>query len=114
MIPPGPVARPSIESLGWNGSTPDVPRSVQRVNLLHFSATWIACLLVAAGPLQGGALAQDIEVQGITEAYLDATLSSPVAGTVARHFFKEGDQVEAGAVIMELDKRLEELEVVRR
>jgi RND family efflux transporter MFP subunit len=56
----------------------------------------------------------DFETQGITEAYFDATLSAPVAGILGKHFFKEGDSVEAGQVIVELDKRMEELEVARR
>jgi RND family efflux transporter MFP subunit len=41
-------------------------------------------------------------------------LSTPVAGAVQQIHFKEGDYVEAGAVILELDKALEELEVSRR
>ncbi len=56
----------------------------------------------------------EFETQGLTEAFLDATLSAPVAGILGRHFFKEGDSVEAGQVIVELDKRVEELEVARR
>jgi RND family efflux transporter MFP subunit len=56
----------------------------------------------------------EFETQGITEAYFDATLSAPVAGILGKHFFKEGDPVEAGQVILELDKRMEELEVARR
>ncbi len=56
----------------------------------------------------------EVESQGITEAYFDATLSAPVAGILGKHFFKEGDSVEAGQVIVELDKRMEELEVARR
>jgi len=60
------------------------------------------------------AAGRDFETQGITEAFLDATLSSPVAGIIGKHFFKEGDTVEAGQVIVELDKNMEELEVARR
>ena len=56
----------------------------------------------------------EFETQGITEAFFDATLSAPVAGILGKHFFKEGDSVEAGQVIVELDKRMEELEVARR
>ncbi|MGE3309792.1 MAG: efflux RND transporter periplasmic adaptor subunit [Limisphaerales bacterium] len=56
----------------------------------------------------------EFETQGLTEAYFDATLSAPVAGILGKHFFKEGDSVEAGQVIVELDKRMEELEVARR
>lgn len=53
-------------------------------------------------------------VPGITEPVHDSLLSSPVAGAVHAIHFKEGDLVEAGAVILELDKALEELEVKRR
>ena len=51
---------------------------------------------------------------GITEPVHDSLLSSPVAGNVAVIHFKEGDLVKAGAVILDLDKSLEELEVARR
>ena len=51
---------------------------------------------------------------GITEPILDATLSSPVAGIVAKHNFKEGEFVKQGQAIVELDKRQEELEAKRR
>jgi len=53
-------------------------------------------------------------VPGITEPVHDSLLSASVAGTVSAIHFKEGDAVEAGAVILELDKSLEELEVSRR
>jgi RND family efflux transporter MFP subunit len=58
--------------------------------------------------------AQKIVALGITEPILDATLSAPVAGIVAQRKFKEGDFVKQGAVLIELDKRLEELDVTRR
>jgi len=54
------------------------------------------------------------EIAGITEPYLDATLSTPVAGTIGKHYFKEGDFVSKGQPIVDLDRRLEELEVARR
>lgn len=72
-------------------------------------ARWIAACAIA---LTHGVSAADL--QGITEPYLDATLSAPVAGILGKQFFKEGDRVEAGKVIVELDKRIEELEVSRR
>ena len=68
---------------------------------------------VSSGP-RPATLAGEFETQGLTEAFLDATLSPPVAGILGKHFFKEGDAVEAGQVILELDKRMEELEVARR
>ncbi len=51
---------------------------------------------------------------GITEAVYDATLSLPVAGIVSRRHFREGDFVEAGQVLIELDSQLEAIERERR
>jgi len=51
---------------------------------------------------------------GITEPILDVTLSSPVAGIVSARFFKEGEFVKEGQTVLELDKKLEELETARR
>src|SRR5207249_11076607 len=40
--------------------------------------------------------------------------STPVAGIIGQRRFKEGDAIKGGDVLVELDKRLEELEVERR
>jgi RND family efflux transporter MFP subunit len=53
-------------------------------------------------------------VPGITEPLHDSLLSASAAGTVRVVNAKEGDRVAADAVILELDKSLEELEVARR
>lgn len=53
-------------------------------------------------------------VNGITEPVNDVTLSASLAGIVGKRPFKEGDRLKAGDVPIELDKRLEELEVERR
>jgi len=58
--------------------------------------------------------AADVPLEGITEPFLDVTLGASVAGIIHTEFFKEGDAVKKGDVILELDKRLEELEVERR
>lgn len=58
--------------------------------------------------------AETLAINGITEAFLDVTLSAPVSGIIRGEFFKEGDAVKKGDVILELDKSLEELEVARR
>src|SRR5947207_8319700 len=50
----------------------------------------------------------------ITEPVLDVTLSAPVPGIITARKSREGDFVQEGAVILELDKKLEELEVERR
>lgn len=66
--------------------------------------------------LQGPRLSAQIPawVSGITESINDVTLSTPLAGIVGKRPHKEGDRVRAGEAAVELDKRLEELEVDRR
>lgn len=54
------------------------------------------------------------DIPGITEPFLDVTLSASVPGIIAERKFKEGEVVKEGDPIIELDKRLEELEVERR
>lgn len=68
-------------------------------------------VLLLAAPARGQNPAW---VNGITEAINDVMLSASAAGIVGKRPFKEGDTVKAGDVIMELDSRLEELEVERR
>jgi len=51
---------------------------------------------------------------GITEPVCDAVLSPAVPGLVSAWKFKEGDFVNANDVILELDNKLETLEVERR
>jgi RND family efflux transporter MFP subunit len=51
---------------------------------------------------------------GITEPINDVTLSAPLAGVIGARLAKEGDTVKQGAPIIELDKKLEELELERR
>ena len=55
-----------------------------------------------------------LSISGITEPIHDVTLSAMVSGRVAKIFFKEGDKIDKGATILELDKKLEKLEVERR
>lgn len=55
-----------------------------------------------------------VAVTGITEPIADVVLSASVPGIVSAWKFKEGDFVKANDVIIELDNRLEELEVERR
>jgi len=69
-------------------------------------------LLLSTAPLPSAEVART--VSGLTEPVMDVILSAPVAGIVAARHFDEGDQVKKGDVILELDKRLEELEVNRR
>ncbi len=55
-----------------------------------------------------------MEAAGITEPIFDVALSPAVAGLVSAWKFKEGDFAKQGEVIIELDNRLESLEVERR
>ena len=56
---------------------------------------------------------ETIIVSGLTEPVKDVTLSSEVAGQIAKIFFKEGDHLSKGSIILELNKKFEELEVKR-
>lgn len=58
--------------------------------------------------------ADPLELDGITEPYRDVTLGLADPGIIRQQFFHEGDAVKEGEIIMELDTRLEELEVTRR
>lgn len=51
---------------------------------------------------------------GVTQALKDLKLSMTVAGRVEGLFVKEGDRVNAGQVLLHLDRGAEELEVKRR
>src|SRR5688500_19796388 len=60
------------------------------------------------------ATAAPVKIIGITEPFQDVILSAPVPGIVTVQTLKEGDLVKTNTVIVELDKMIEELEVVRR
>jgi RND family efflux transporter MFP subunit len=57
---------------------------------------------------------EPISFSGMTESSKDVMLSLTVAGNVSNIFFKQGDIVKKGAVILSLDNTLEILEVKRR
>ena len=57
--------------------------------------------------------AQDWHV-GLCQASVDASLSFPVAGVLSRIVRQEGESVNAGDVILELESELEALEVTRQ
>jgi RND family efflux transporter MFP subunit len=76
-----------------------------------FSAIVAAtCLVVAAQQSR----AADYSVRCLTEPIGDVYLSTTVAGTISKINCSEGSFIEAGFVIIELDRRSEELEVERR
>ncbi|MBN1675218.1 MAG: efflux RND transporter periplasmic adaptor subunit [Kiritimatiellae bacterium] len=74
----------------------------------------LARAIVLSALTAGAACAQTPAVSGITEPVHDSTLSPTVAGALAVIHKKEGDFVRKGDVILELDSRIEELEVERR
>lgn len=83
------------------------------------SKNFIRSLIFAATICAGNVLfparaAEPLEVSGITEPFTDVTLGLSDAGIIYKQFFKEGDSVKKGDVILELDKNLEMLEVTRR
>jgi RND family efflux transporter MFP subunit len=55
-----------------------------------------------------------LTMDGITEPLHDVTLGLADPGIIQRQFFQEGDPAKQGDVILELDTKLEELEVTRR
>jgi len=60
------------------------------------------------------ARAETLTASGITEPFCDVVLSASVPGIVSAWKCKEGDFVESGVVIIELDSKLEQLEAERR
>lgn len=70
--------------------------------------------LLLSAPTLFSAPSSPSTANGITEPFLDVRLSTFVPGIVSVKKFKEGDAVREGDVILELDKQLEQLEVVRR
>src|SRR6185503_19917708 len=79
-----------------------------------FSAPLRWMLFVSFLLVQSAGASDVAYVEGITEPFLDVTLSASVPGIITIQKFKEGDAVKEGDVIIELDKRLEELETARR
>jgi RND family efflux transporter MFP subunit len=80
--------------------------------LLKLSARWTTLsLLIGAVAARA---AEPASCTGITEPVVDVTLSLPVPGIVTRLKVKEGDFVQTNDLILELDSRLEEIEVDRR
>jgi len=61
-----------------------------------------------------GECAEPAAATGITEPIADVLLSASVPGIVSAWKFKEGDFVKPNDIIIELDNRMEELEVERR
>jgi RND family efflux transporter MFP subunit len=77
-----------------------------------FWATIAAAIFIQASPPTRAA--ETISCNGVTEPVFDVALSLPVPGIITAQKFKEGDVVQTNDVILELDNRLEELDLDRR
>jgi RND family efflux transporter MFP subunit len=78
---------------------------------------WLAMMAFVSLPPEGIASSfgnEPLSISGITEPIGDVTLSATAVGTISTIFVKEGTFVKKGAVILELDKQVEELEAERR
>jgi len=75
-------------------------------------AAWLAALALA--PAWGPLGAEPVRVDAITEPIKDITMAFPVIGVVGARPLEEGAPVKPGQLVIELDRRLEELEVQRR
>ena len=75
-------------------------------------------IVVLAAAFCGVALAaravEPLAINGITEPFLDVTLTVSVPGIIRSEPFSEGAVVKKGDVVLELDKKLEEFEAARR
>jgi RND family efflux transporter MFP subunit len=92
-------------------ATAVVPCSWPGRNRRAAPAGLLAVLLLLPPALSA---AEAVHVPGITEPFLDVTLSASVPGIVTARRCKEGDSIQEGQVLVEFDRKLEELEVSRR
>lgn len=71
-------------------------------------------LLVLLGPARRSKAQEGgTWLSGVTAPVSDAELSAPVAGVLGKYHFKEGDRVNKGDVILELENARQRLEVQR-
>lgn len=69
---------------------------------------------VCLGVVSAGAVWAQTSITGLVEPFRDVLLSPAVQGRIAKLPFREGDRVAEGDVLLELDARVEELEIERR
>lgn len=79
-----------------------------------FSRSVILTSMFAGFCLSSAMAGEVISISGITEPIHDVHLSLTTMGTVNKIFYHEGDYVKKGTVILNLDLKLEALEVKRR
>lgn len=99
--------RSGTHSVGGRGLFVSLAQSA----LLPVALFSLALFLWGAAP---GYAKEPLSVSGVTEPIRDVTLSATLVGTVSAIFVKEGMSVQAGAAILELDRKLEDFEVQRR
>lgn len=78
---------------------------------MSFRSTFAAAFVILASSAPA---ADRLEAVGVTHPYRNETLSVLVPGKITAIHVDEGDRVEKGALVVELDRRGEELEVSRR
>jgi RND family efflux transporter MFP subunit len=78
-----------------------------RLNSFVLGAVLCGCALASRA-------ADSLAINGITEPFLDVTLTVSVPGIIRSEPFSEGAAVKKGDVVLELDKKLEEFEAARR
>lgn len=77
----------------------------------------VQCVLIAVlfwGIIPAARAAEPLAINGITEPFLDVTLTVSVPGIIRSEPIREGAAVKKGDVVLELDKKLEEFEAARR
>jgi RND family efflux transporter MFP subunit len=74
----------------------------------------ISFAILWCGVALGARAAEPLVLNGITEPFLDVTLTVSVPGIIRSEPFSEGASVKKGDVVLELDKKLEEFEAARR
>jgi len=104
---PAPRVAPS-----WPAMSLPAPSGVRSLFPL---SRWLALALsLLSAALPAAAAPAAAGLQGVTEPVEDVLLSTAVAGTIAAVNVKEGATVKKGAVLLELDKARETLDVTRR
>ena len=112
MIPSPPLPSPVMPSLPIRATRSARTAATVSLALSLLLPAFPGGLARGADPAPPSPTA--VSSPGITEPILDVTLSTSVPGILAARKFKEGDFIQEGQVLLELDKRLEELEVDRR
>ena len=75
-----------------------------------FKSSWIMCVVVLS-TLQ--AASSDVGVRAITVPSADITLSYVQPGCIARVYFKEGEWVKAGQVLIQQDDTVEQIQLAQ-